>query len=284
MALDIGGTKIYGALYNQSCEVVRDFTGPTGAERDGEEVFQNILKVVLCLKDASTQSVGISFAGFVDSQEGVVLEAPNIPSLNGFLLTKRLEEESLLKSYIENDAKLFALAEAHHGQDQAPKTSLGIIIGTGVGAGIIINGEVYKGAHGFAGEVGHINIQGKEVEKVLAGQGIKEFFKSEGWGEDIYKIQDDMKVHKGTFLPQMEPMIDYVAEFLKTLILTLNPDDIVFGGSVGIHFWSVWKDEIIDLTNQKLKPYPLICSLRISKIKNAGALGAGVLAMQKSQQ
>lgn len=284
IALDIGGTKIYGGLYDQDLHLIKSLQLPTCSDKPAAFTFGNIKTIVQTLKETSTKAVGISLAGFIDADQGIILEAPNIPSLDGFALVERIKEECGLDAFLQNDAKLFALAEAHHKGGEMPKVSVGIIIGTGVGAGVVLNGKLYFGAHGSAGEVGHIHLNKQEVEKVIAGEGTKTFFKKQGWGEDVFQIQADIKIKKTPFKKGMEPLIDFFAEFLTSIIFTYDPDDIVLGGSVGIRFWSLWKDELVERTNQKLKPYPVQCSLRISELENAGALGAALLAKQKYKQ
>lgn len=283
IALDIGGTKIYGGLYDQDFHLIKSLQLPTSSEKPADVTFGNIKNIIQTLKEESTKAVGISLAGFVDAQAGVVVEAPNIPSFDGFPLVERIKEECEIEAFLQNDAKLFALAEAHLDPEKSPKVSVGIIIGTGVGAGVVIEGALYSGAHGSAGEVGHIQLNGQEIEKIIAGEGTKSFFHKQGWGDDFRETQADMERDKAPFIKGMQPLIDFFAEFLKHIVLTYDPDDIVLGGSVGIHFWSLWKDEVVALTNHKLKPYPLTCPLRISRLENAGALGAAVLAKQKSR-
>lgn len=284
IALDIGGTKIYGGLYDQDLHLIKSLQLPTSSNKPAAFTFGNIKTIVQTLKDTSTKAVGISLAGFIDADQGIILEAPNIPSLDGFTLVERIKEECGLDAFLQNDAKLFALAEAHQKGPPLPKVSVGIIIGTGVGAGVVLNGNLYFGAHGSAGEVGHIHLNKQEIEKVIAGEGIKKIFQKQGWGQDVFQVQADMKRNKTPFKKGMEPFIDFFSEFLTAIIFTYDPDDIVLGGSVGIHFWSLWKDEILECTNKKLKPYPVECSLRISELENAGALGAALLAKQKYTQ
>ena len=96
LALDIGGTKIYGALYDDQWNILNDHKVPTEGTADTETVFSHIVEVVEAIKQEGTQAIGISWAGFVDAQSGKVLKAPNIPAMDGFLLTQRLEETCCL--------------------------------------------------------------------------------------------------------------------------------------------------------------------------------------------
>jgi glucokinase len=83
---------------------------------------------------------------------------PNVNHLEGLNLRKVLEAKTGLRVYLDNDANCFALAEQRHGAGRGCQNIIGVIIGTGVGTGIIINGKLYRGASGGAGECGHTKL------------------------------------------------------------------------------------------------------------------------------
>lgn len=276
IGLDIGGTKIYGALYDQDWNVLKDLQVPTQADQGFDIVYKNIVQVVSEIKTDQTKSIGLAWPGFV-TREGQIKHAQNIPEASDVYLARRVQEEINIPTFICNDAKLFTLAES---LEKKAFATLGIICGTGVGSGFVMNNELVLGAHGFSNEVGHMVINSQKVTYLFAGKGIHAFCREQGWEDDVYAIQDAMRLNKELYISSMMPLLDLFTGWLRDVVLVLDPDDIVFGGSVGIHFWSIWKEEIESLLTKKLEEYPNTVSIRFSALENAGALGAGMFGKE----
>ena len=279
IGLDIGGTKIYGAVYDEDWNVIKDLKVPTQASEGFEIVYKNIVHVINEIKTDQTQSIGLAWPGFV-TKDGFIQKTPNISTVEDVWLAKDIEKEIGIPTTICNDAKLFAFAE-YGAQNPSPKATLGIIFGTGVGSGFVCDGDLLMGANGFATEIGQVLLvdTNKTANTLFAGRGIHAFFAEQGWEDDVHVIQDAMRADKDQF-KSMLPFIDSLCGWLRDVILAFDPDDIVFGGSVGIHFWSIWKEEIEASLAQKLAEYPNTISLRFSELDNAGSLGAGMFGKQ----
>lgn len=152
VALDIGGTKIEAMLAGSRSQVLRKrFT--TGSGR--KDVISNILHAV---EDVSSgrkvSAVGIGIAGFLD-RNGVMSHSPNIKGIEGVDLGKVLSRKLDLPVFVLNDSKCFALSEYHYGVGKGAGNFVGLIWGTGVGSGIIIDGRLVHGGSNLAGEIGH---------------------------------------------------------------------------------------------------------------------------------
>jgi glucokinase-like ROK family protein len=104
------------------------------------------------------RGIGISYPGLVDSEQGIGLIAPNWPELNDFRLPAYLSSRLGLEASIENDAAVMTLGQARFGAARGYRNVLGIILGLGIGGGIIINGELYRGISSTAGQFGHITV------------------------------------------------------------------------------------------------------------------------------
>ncbi|MBI3051377.1 ROK family protein [Candidatus Woesearchaeota archaeon] len=157
IGLDIGGTKISGVLFNSSMEPLETVILPTMASSNAASTLTNVKAAVEKLsKGMRVSGVGISIAGRVD-RNGRVTFNPNIKSLEGLNLRKRLGKLLKLPVKIENDGLCFAYGEYRLGAGRGCEDMVGIVVGTGIGGGLIISGRPYKGM-GSAGEIGHMII------------------------------------------------------------------------------------------------------------------------------
>jgi N-acetylglucosamine kinase len=151
ICIDIGGTAMKGAAV-YSAEDIRPFERIATPARD-REAFDAAIGGMLAARTAA-KSVAISIAGVIDPANGRIKVA-NIPCIDGSELQADLEARFGLPFLIANDADCFALAEAALGAGRGAEVVFGIILGTGVGGGLVVNGRIVRGAGGFAGEWGH---------------------------------------------------------------------------------------------------------------------------------
>ena len=119
------------------------------------------------------KAIGIGVPSVVDTHTGIVYDVQNIPSWKEVAIAQKMQELYKLPVLVNNDANCFALGEYHFGKGKGTKSMVGVTIGTGIGAGIIINGKLYCGPNCGAGEFGMIGYLDKVVEYYASGQ----FFK-----------------------------------------------------------------------------------------------------------
>ncbi len=281
IGLDIGGTKIYAARFDRDSKILSETKIATEAHQGRDTVLKNLIQAIESVRDESVKAIGVSWAGFVQSERGVISKAPNIDGFEDFALADFLSEKFSLPVKIENDARLFALAEQHL-HPTRPKVFLGIILGTGVGSGIILDGKIFQGNDGYAGEIGHmfLGTENQEVESLFAGPGLSKFFQEKIQQSDMREIEDHVEEDRVKFEELLQEHFEAMAQWFYNLSLILNPEVIVLGGGVGKHFWSYFRDTLETKTNTLFEEngYPLRIQLEISQIKNAGAVGAGMLA------
>lgn len=155
IGVDLGGTNVRAAAVDQDGVVLGEVrrSRPTGST----EVADVIAHLVETLEDrhGASTGVGIGAAGMVGIDDGVVHFAPNIEGLAGTALRSLVSERVQRDVRVDNDANVAALAELTYGSARGRHHAIVITIGTGIGGGIITNGAVLRGAHGFAAEVGH---------------------------------------------------------------------------------------------------------------------------------
>lgn len=251
--IDLGGTKIEGVIINSSEDHSILFRDRIATE--AEKGYHHIVSQITTMVDMMAahagyrpEQLGIGTPGTLDPQLGVMKNC-NTTCLNGQPLKRDLEDKLDMKVYMANDANCFALAEARLGvvKEKFPQANVvfGVIMGTGVGGGLVVNGEVINGLQGIAGEWGHNFLHesggpcycGKTgcVEKVLSGPALEEYyFTRSGHRKSMKEIvaladkhQDEVAVHT------MKRLTHYFGVAISVLVNILDPDVIVIGGGVG---------------------------------------------------
>lgn len=157
LGVDIGGTKCAVVLGNDK-EVVAKIRFDT---TDCEGTVAEILRAAKQLMAQSTEavtSIGISCGGPLDSTSGVILSPPNLPGWDAVPITDMLQDACGIPAYLCNDANACALAEWKYGAGRGCRNMIFLTFGTGLGAGLILDGKLYEGTNGMAGEVGHIRL------------------------------------------------------------------------------------------------------------------------------
>ncbi|MDA8992879.1 ROK family glucokinase [Aquiluna sp.] len=159
IGIDIGGSKVLGALVDASGTVTLEKRIPSPAQ-DPDQMVEVVASLISELANAAGQeleAVGVAAAGFIDATGSTVLYAPNLKWRNE-PLRERLEQRTKLAVVIENDANAAGWAEFRFGAGQGTKDMVMLTLGTGVGGAIISDGQLRRGGFGIAGELGHIRV------------------------------------------------------------------------------------------------------------------------------
>ncbi len=184
IGVDVGGTKVLGGVVDELGTVVKTARRDTPRE-GGAALTQAIADVAKELMSEFTiDSVGVSAAGFVSSDRKTMLATPNIAGWNGVDLDYQLTSLIGLPVVIENAANAAAWGEARFGAGRGKRHMLMLTVGTGIGGGIVVNGELYRGAFGIAAEIGHIRVV---PEGHLCGCGARGCFEQYGSGNALMR-------------------------------------------------------------------------------------------------
>ncbi|EGC68715.1 ROK family protein [Enterococcus casseliflavus ATCC 12755] len=152
IGIDVGGTAIKYGVILRTGEIVKKGQMPTIHEK--EKFLQSVTALIESLQqDAVIEGVGISAPGIIQ-KDGTMITAGSIKPLYGINLKLELEKRVKLPVLVENDANAAAIAEKWLGHAQACENYLCLVVGTGIGGGIIVNNQLYRGSHGMAGEFG----------------------------------------------------------------------------------------------------------------------------------
>lgn len=161
VGVDLGGTKLAVALVNAEGAVVASSRRPTHAEREADDVIADVIACVKedCLPAATSDvlAVGVGVAGQVDPATATVLHAPNL-RWDDYPLGSRLSEALSVPVLVLNDVQAATYGEWQHGAGRSVTDLVCLFVGTGVGGGVVSNGELVQGCAGSAGELGHITI------------------------------------------------------------------------------------------------------------------------------
>jgi len=196
IGIDIGGTMIKGALFSSDGALVRKRSVETRVDKGRDAVLESLTALINSLRntDGRVLSAGIGVAGVFDPQKEVLLQSPNIKQLEQAPLKKLLNEALQLPVFLENDANAAALGECWAGAGRERDNFLLITLGTGIGGGFILHGDLWAGENGKAGEIGHLVVEAKGIPCACGKRGCLEAYSS---GTAIKRMAQDA-VRAGT--------------------------------------------------------------------------------------
>ncbi|MBW4841079.1 MAG: ROK family glucokinase [Paenibacillaceae bacterium] len=175
IGVDLGGTAVKVGICNEEGQLLHTYEGPTEVDKGADTIVANIEKYVRRVVEESpfaweqVAGVGAGVAGFTNVREGIIILAPNV-GLKDFPIREILEQRLGKPIKIDNDANVAALGEAWGGAGKGIENCVCYTLGTGVGGGIIMNGKIYQGFSGMAGELGHMSVV-PDLEAIGCGCG-----------------------------------------------------------------------------------------------------------------
>ena len=308
IALDLGGTKLAAALFNDKGDILFK-TNYSLNKKQGTEVGKLVFTAVneLLSKTNDVSAIGICVPGIAHAKTGKVW-APNIPGWNDYPLLEELRRSvnnKKIKIKIDSDRACYILGEVWKGNARGCKDAIFLSVGTGIGAGILINNEVLRGSHDIAGAIGWMGLDRPFNQKYIScgdfeynasGEGIvkvaKEMLGSKVFDKSVLKKTDsDLLSAKDIF--DAYEMGDELSKKIianaiecwgiatANLISLFNPEKIIFGGGV---FGPALKflDDIYNEAKKWAQPISIQqVQLQVSALGNdAGLYGAGLLALR----
>jgi glucokinase len=313
IGIDLGGTKIQSLVVDGTGQILGEDRRPTVAGEGLDAVVDRMMESVGRALDQSgvaptaARAVGVSAPGPCDFDHGVLLHAPNLPGWVNVPLTTLIEERLGLPTFLENDANAAALAEARYGAGQGARHLIYLTISTGIGGGLILDGGIYRGADGTAGELGHVTVdeQGPlhncgmrgclEVlasgtaigrmaqEAALAGR--SERLATAAAGGELNAVAVHAAAEAGDPVADeiLEKASHYLGVGLANLLNIFNPQVIVIGGGVA-HIGARLLDPAIELARSRAFRLPAqTVRFRTAALEGrAEALGAAALAREST--
>lgn len=243
--IDLGGTKIEGAIVDPAGAVQFRERIPTEAAAGYTHVIERIATLYTSMVAAAgggAHTLGIGTPGSISPTTGL-LRNSNTVLLNGRPLAADLERRLGREFAIDNDANCFALAEARFGAGRGQRVVFGVIIGTGCGGGIVIDGQVHAGRQGIAGEWGHMSVDpagpacycGRRgcIETLISGSGLERRYRELNGGSlAAPAIIAAWRARERRATWVMEEYIAWFGRSLANLVDVLDPDVVVLGGGL----------------------------------------------------
>lgn len=283
IGIDLGGTKIEGIVLDPQGREVQRKRIPTEREKGYDHILANLHSLYRELAAVANgpHTFGIGTPGAISHRTGF-LKNSNTVCMNGKPVLADLERMLGRKIVMENDANCFAMAEAMMGAGKGHKLVFGVIMGTGCGGGIVLDGQVLTGLQSIGGEWGHMSIdpngpvcycqQRGCVETYISGGGIENrYFDMAGVRKRFPDIRADYKAGDPVATRCLELFFDRFGRAMANLINILDPDIVVLGGGVSTY------DDIYTTGVDAVKRYVFTDYLETPIVKHAIGDSAGVI-------
>lgn len=271
VGIDLGGTNVRAALVEgDRLGEVEASVIPSDGGRD--EVLAAFFALVDRVVRPGVQGIGVGVPSVVDLKTGVIYDVQNIPAWKEVPLKSLIEARYGVPAYVNNDANCFAVGEAHYGEARGYRHVVGLIVGTGLGAGVIANGRLYAGANCGAGEFGMLPYRDKTFEDYACGRFFKDVHKTSGRELHERALRGDAEA-----LAIFREFGAHLGEAVKAVLFAVDPEIIVFGGSVS-KAYPFFKDALADAV--RTFPYSITArniKLAVSKTEHIAVLGAAAL-------
>lgn len=318
LTLDIGGTKVAAVRYDEATlaplPASADPSAPDGGASEvdyipaellhDEETFRTLVsRLVESRGLQALAGIGVSVAGSVDPEAGVVITSPNIAWLRDANLRDVLQREFAVPAIVENDGNAFALAEARWGLARGLDHVVGYTLGTGIGGGIVIDGRIHHGSGIGAAELGHvtINVDGPQcscgqrgcLESYIAGWALARtvatmfesgFFsktRMEGVAVDGETLRIAGEQGDEFAVLFWHTYGDHLATGVSQIVNILRPQAIVFGGS-GAKSWHLFEQTFnLVLRQRTFPPFHEAMRIGVATCKHAMNAGAAILLAER---
>lgn len=271
LGIDIGGTSIVGGRIEGSSIIKQEKAG-TLAQEGGETTLKVLKGIISSLITKETTAIGVGVPSVVDREKGIVYNVQNIKDWDEVHMKSILEKEFNLPVYVDNDANCFAYGEKIFGKGREFSNFVGITLGTGVGGGIIQDNHLLCDSNCGSGEFGELPY----LDSILEDYCGSRFF-IQKTGQTAYDIALKAAEDDANSQEIYSEYGRHISVLVKVILLILDPQAIIFGGSIAQSF-KLFEKSMYD--NLKDFPYPKsVEKIKIltSDLNNIGILGAGAL-------
>jgi predicted NBD/HSP70 family sugar kinase len=294
VGVDLGGTKVHVALSDLSGEILAEDIEPT-ERRGGLHVVEQIGAIAErlrreCGRDADLpRAAAIGSPGVLDTRSGKVSISPNIAGLEAIDMVAALESRLGCAVRIENDVNLAALGELWHGSAAGMENFAFVALGTGIGMGLVADGQLMRGAHGAAGEIAFLPLGSDPfstasyplgpLETAIGSAGILKHYREQGGkaANSVREVFERMSAGE----PAAHETLDYTARILAQALMAVralvDPELIVLGGSIGARI------ELVERVRDMVASSPVDLAVRASSLGSCAVLvGASRLALTQA--
>ncbi|OGD29178.1 MAG: sugar kinase [Candidatus Aminicenantes bacterium RBG_19FT_COMBO_65_30] len=272
IGVDLGGTNVRaGLVVAGRLSDVRSV--PVRSQGSETDVLEDMFSVIDPILRSDVAGIGAGVPSVIDPKAGVVYDVRNIRSWKRVPLKARLEERYRLPVYVNNDANCFAAGEKYFGKARPFDHAVGLIVGTGLGAGIIANGRLTSGANCGAGEFGMLPYLDGNFEAYASGQFFGRVHGVSGRDLAVRAGRGDVRA-----LEIFSEFGRHLGEAVKAICYAVDPEIVVLGGSVSKSYgffraalWETFETYAYSIAKERLK-------IEVSETENIAILGAAALS------
>ncbi len=271
IGVDLGGTNVRAGLVVEG-RLAEVRSVPVRGQGTEKEVLADLFSAIDPVMRPDVAGIGAGVPSIIDLKTGTVYDVQNIPAWKKVPLRAILEERYRLPVYVNNDANCFAAGEKHFGKLGSYDNAVGLIVGTGLGAGIIANGRLYSGINCGAGEFGMLPYLDRNFEAYASGQFFRRVHGISGREAAERAGRGD-----GKALEIFSGFGHHLGEAVKAICYAVDPEIIVLGGSVSQSYrffqaalWETFQSYAYSLAKERLK-------IGVSETENIAILGAAAL-------
>jgi len=284
LAIDIGGTMIKYGLVSSDGKILSTDKIKTESSKGLNNILNKIDNIFKIYKENNPVGIAVSGTGQINGMIGKVIGGnPIIPNWIGTNLVKILEEKYNLPIVLENDVNCVALGEKWIGAGKDLSNFICLTIGTGIGGGIILNNQLFRGENFVAGEFGHILIKKGEFEQFASTTALIRLVKERTGktlnGKEIFDLEKKEIVE---YQEVISEWIENLTDGLSSIVYCFNPANIILGGGVieqGEPLINRIKDSLFKKIGPQFKEKLNIIQAKLGN--NAGMIGASYLLLEK---
>lgn len=300
IGIDLGGTNVRALLVDESGQTYSEVKESTEKENGPDYVCLKIIRMIQTLDYTdcdgfeNVRGIGIGVPGPVDTVNGVMIMASNLPGFENYPIVQKLKDQFKKPVFLDNDANVAGLAEALLGAGEDYPSCYFVTVSTGIGGAFIVDGKLISGGRGHAGEIGNIIVRSNGYKQGALNPGSAEGECSgtaitrkgqEAFGEDIIKHAGNVFALAANGDPQAKEIADDAIDCLSTLFAdiahTVDPHCFVIGGGVmksKDYFWEELNKQFNNKIHVGMQNHiPLL----LKKLEDCGAIGAAMLPMSQ---
>lgn len=271
IGIDLGGTNMRAGLVKEGIIVDKEIV-PCPSLATEEEVLLCLERLIHRVMCQEVEGIGVGVPSVVDADEGIVYNVTNIPSWKEVPLKRMLEKRFSVPVCINNDSNCFALGEKRFGEGRAYRNMVGITIGTGIGAGIIIDDRLYGGRNTGAGEIGSLSYLEHDFEHYCSSGFFVRYHGLTGKEAAEKAISGDVRA-----LKIWKEFGSHLGELMKAVLFTYDPEAIILGGGIASAF-AFYEQSM----NEAMLGFPYAETVKqvkilVSRIEDVALLGASAL-------
>ena len=254
IGIDIGGTKIQLELFDKQMKCLKKIKIATITKMGQKGLLEELYALIDPVFTKAVKGIGVAVPGIVDVRKGNLIKAPHLPNGKSLPLKKLLETRYKVPVAVDNDVNAFLRSEVHSGKTGKYSNIIAVMVGTGVGGAIIVNGKMVYGKNGFAGEVGHMVTRHdhktlRTLEQNTGGSFIPQIAESLGIKKQMTTYELEQKTAESAKV--MVHLTEQLGTGLSNLNLIFNPGVFILGGSIYNLFLSSKKKEMEKIIRER---------------------------------